>query len=404
MAHHLVDSVPKHLRFSPGGGSTRNLLLRNISTGDLPLRIEPPGPPFTVSVGSEHLGKNFVLEAGATLAFRIAIGSSPPDSGVACDFLTVHIECSPPLLIDVVSASDATPSDEIASLIRASAQQRSLQQSSTGNTPEAVFIKPGDAEEQAVPAALLEFLGEEPSAAALRNCQRTSVVRPASRPDTPDSGRGAYPDAPPDFDDRPPTPSPEGFQQLPVPPPRPQACENGQVSAWEEKPDEGSLLPQTTTAAVQPPEVAPTAHLTPAEATRIAAMRAKGLLQESQPRPSNSSKRTTFPTADTVEPPRPAGYEEQDLFYVAGAGWCDIYGRAVGATAVSPTSSAKSSPARAARIPWSACTSIVHGVACFPAASAKHTKTAALLRPPMAKAAPKTRDEQQAAWDAIPGV
>ena len=33
MAHHLVDSVPKHLRFSPGGGSTRNLLLRNISTG-----------------------------------------------------------------------------------------------------------------------------------------------------------------------------------------------------------------------------------------------------------------------------------------------------------------------------------------------------------------------------------
>eukprot|EP00439_Symbiodinium_sp_Y106_P052385 s4526_g7.t1 len=371
MAHHLLDSVPKHLRFTPGGGSTRNLLLRNISAGELPLRIEPPGPPFLLSVGSEHVGKNFVLEAGATLAFRIAMSSAPQEDDVVCDFLTVHIECSPPLLIDIAAASDVTPSDEIASLIRDLVQKRSLHQSSAGNTPEAALVKPADAEERAVPAALLEFLGEAPSAAALR-CHQPAV-QTMLRPDTPDSGRGAYPEgpeAPLDWDDRPPTPSPEGFQQLGAPQelPRVQAPIESQASSWEmQEGDEESPLQPETFVAEKLPEVAPTAHLTPAEATRIAALRAKGLLQEDKPKP-------VLPVAEGVEPPRPAGHEDEDLFYIPGTGWCDIYGRAV--EAFSPTSSAKFSPPRAAR-----------------------------AAPKMvAKPAPKTRDQQQAAWDAIPGV
>ena len=46
------------------------------------------------------------------------MSSAPQEDDVVCDFLTVHIECSPPLLIDIAAASDVTPSDEIASLIR----------------------------------------------------------------------------------------------------------------------------------------------------------------------------------------------------------------------------------------------------------------------------------------------
>ena len=103
------------------------------------MRIESPGPPFLLSVGSEHVGKSFVLEAGAhhsqsqarqlpsqanqqffrlrTLAFRIAISCSTPSSTI-CDFLTVHIECSPPLLVDIVAAPNTASDDEIASLVR----------------------------------------------------------------------------------------------------------------------------------------------------------------------------------------------------------------------------------------------------------------------------------------------
>lgn len=390
MAEHLLDAVPRHLRFTSGGSSTRNLLLRNISKGELPLRISKLQPPFSLQIGAEHV--EVTLAPGATLAFRIAADLAALGEEVLCHFFTVHIECSPPLLIDLVLAADTASEDEVQRCVAAARPEGTVTVAPATPVPAAVPSAQVEAAQRPVPAALAEFLGEEPTAAALRGPVRyVAATEGVSPPDTPEGSR----DEVPNFDDRPPTPSPEGAAEMdvakpPPPPPAPrpvpvEVLPVPTVSPMEPvepleavaAPEPSAPAPQKA-ASCQMPHAASFEHvsskLSPAEATRIAALRAKGLLKPDAPV-------SEVPT--TVQPPKPEGFEDHDLFYVEGSGWCDIYGRTVDSLAFGTGSVGASSPAKSS------------------ARSARSSSTASPARP---IGQSRSKAEQQAAWDAIPGI
>lgn len=363
MAEHLLDAVPRHLRFNRGGSNTRNLLLRNISKGELPLRISNPQPPFSLQIGAEHVGE-VTLAPGATLAFRIGADLFVVEPELLCQFFTVNIECSPPLLIDLVLASDTASEDEVQRCVAAARPEVTVTAApAPAPVPAAVPASAQVEAQRPVPAALTEFLGEEPSAAALRGPLRyIAATEGVSPPDTPEGSR----DEVPNFDDRPPTPSPEGAAEMDVakppqppqpPPPAPRPVpvevlpvptvspmEPVEPLAAVAAPELSAPAPQQA-ASCQMPHAASFEHvsskLSPAEATRIAALRAKGLLKPDAPV-------SEVPT--TVPPPKPEGFEDHDLFYVEGSGWCDIYGRTVDSLVFGSTSVADaSSPAKSSR-------------------------------------------------------
>eukprot|EP00435_Cladocopium_sp_Y103_P041280 s681_g11.t1 len=399
MAEHLLDAVPRHLRFNRGGSNTRNLLLRNISKGELPLRISDPQPPFSLQIGAEHVGE-VTLAPGATLAFRITADLFLSEPELLCQFFTVNIECSPPLLIDLVLASDTASEDEVQRCV-AAARPAVTVTAAPAPTPAPAAV-PAAAQVGApqrpppVPAALAEFLGEEPSSAALRGgpLRYIAATEGVSPPDTPEGSH----DERLNFDDRPPTPSPEGAAEMdvakpPQPAPRPaprpvpvevlpvptvspmSPMEPVEPLAAVAAPELSAPAPQA--ASCQMPHAASFEHvsskLSPAEATRIAALRAKGLLKPDAPV-------SEVPT--TVPPPKPEGFEDHDLFYIEGSGWCDIYGRTVDSLAFASASAAPSSPAKSSR-------------------SARSSSTASPARP---IGQSRSKAEQQAAWDAIPGI
>eukprot|EP00434_Breviolum_minutum_P020463 symbB.v1.2.018046.t1/scaffold1425.1/size119490/4 len=395
MAQHLLDAVPRHVRFN--GAGTRNLLLRNISKGELPLRINSPAAPFFLQIGSEHVGESINLAPGATLAFRI--GADVQEiTEVICQFFTVHIECSPPLLIDLVIADSAVDAAAVQRVVETEAAKATVK--APPEVPEPV-AEAAPAGPVPVPAALAEFLGEEPSAAALRGAARpwATVADAESPPETPESGvkgRGSL-----DFDDRPPTPTPEDANQMdvarPLAPPveiprRPVEIPSEAQAPFVQMPSH-AMEPVTSPTevfvsdgdarsgeGVEMPHAASFEHvsskLSPAEATRIAALRAKGLLKPDAPI-------STMPP-ESVPPPKPSGFEDRDLFYIEGTGWCDIYGRTVESLAGSPKSgksnkSSSTSPTRSER-----------------------PLRAAPVAP--APSPPRSSAAQQAAWDAIPGI
>ena len=230
-----------------------------------------------------------------------------------------------------------------------------------------------------IPAALAEFLGEAPSAAALRGgpaafAEAAEAARSASPGDTP---RSDAPPAPPGAEDgeRPPTPTPQEFQVPEVKVPEVKEVIVHQTVRFEVPKGEVSEVGEVREgSSLEASRERIPSKLTPAEATRIAALRAKGLLKD-------GNESSAVPTAP---PPKPAGFETEDLFYVEGAGWCDIYGRTVGHADFG------SSPAQSRR-------SSDH-------ASSPSRSMAGSPRPPVSKGIKASRKAQQDAWDAIPGI
>eukprot|EP00438_Fugacium_kawagutii_P011373 Skav212551 [mRNA] locus=scaffold1851:695127:698727:- [translate_table: standard] len=350
MAQHLLDAVPRHLRFNRGGGTTRNLLLCNISKGELPLRICSLKAPFSLQIGS--------LSGCATDCPGLA-STSDHCTQVLHRFSQVNIDCSPPLQIELVIASETTTDDELQSCLAAA-------RANVANVPSAPVLQacvasavgpePGTVPVP-VPAALAEFLGEEPSSAALRGGPMRAEIDQShghdpSPPESPESSRAF------NFDDRPPTPSPEDAAEMDVArPPRPLAAlapvQILPVPSVPVEPEEAPGAPPpppqpapqpAVSSGCQMPHAASFEHvsskLSPAEATRIAALRAKGLLKPDVP---------VTEVPQSVPPPKPEGFEDQDLFYIEGGaqnafnvGWCDIYGRTADSLARG-TSPAKSS-------------------------------------------------------------
>lgn len=237
------------------------------------------------------------------------------------------------MLIDLVLASDTASEDEVQRCVAAARPEVTVTAApAPAPVPAAVPASAQVEAQRPVPAALTEFLGEEPSAAALRGPLRyIAATEGVSPPDTPEGSR----DEVPNFDDRPPTPSPEGAAEMDVakppqppqpPPPAPRPVpvevlpvptvspmEPVEPLAAVAAPELSAPAPQQA-ASCQMPHAASFEHvsskLSPAEATRIAALRAKGLLKPDAPV-------SEVPT--TVPPPKPEGFEDHDLFYVEGA-------------------------------------------------------------------------------------
>ncbi|CAJ1389372.1 unnamed protein product, partial [Effrenium voratum] len=265
---------------------------------DLPLHIEAPSPPFSLQIGAEHVG-HLMLPPNETLAFRIAVDSSRQ---LLCDFLVVNIECSPPLLIDIVCAPEGTSEEEVQGCVAAA--RAAMKQPAALAAPPAAA--PAAAESASpcpapVPTALAEFLGEEPTAAALRGGLRFEVAAPPSPPDTPESGRGGATarEVMESFDDRPPTPTPEGFQ---MPEPKILRVEQTQRNAQQGPCQSSGGQPAADLSGAVSSQV----KLSPAEATRIAALRAKGMLDT----PSTPSAPCAPEPA--ARPPPPEGYDDAD--------------------------------------------------------------------------------------------
>eukprot|EP00913_Durusdinium_trenchii_P013918 g13067.t1 len=298
MAQHLLDAVPRRLRFTPG--STRNLLLRNISKGDLVLQIDLDHP-FLLELGCHQ--ESTVLPPGETLAFRLRAQAAA--SRVVGGTFSVHIDGpTPPLLVELLLAPEEASEEE---LQRCAQQAREAQQARAREArvkPEAVQMQMGDAEEKrgvqldVVPAVLAEYLGEAPSAAALRGGLRLGAAAAGDTPDTPGTPRSEHSAALPDGhvrgaleegDERPPTPTPEEFREAfakapsaPVAPIAPELEMAGpevtvrQVVQF----DLPARSREEPSGALEASYEHVSSKLTPAEATRIAALRAKGLLKE----------------------------------------------------------------------------------------------------------------------------
>ena len=120
------------------------------------------------------------------------------------------------MLIDLVLASDTASEDEVQRCVAAARPEVTV---TAAPVPAAVPASAQVEAQRPVPAELTEFLGEEPSAAALRGPLRyIAATEGVSPPDTPEGSR----DEVPNFDDRPPTPSPEGAAEMDVAkPPQP---------------------------------------------------------------------------------------------------------------------------------------------------------------------------------------
>ncbi|CAK9019298.1 unnamed protein product [Durusdinium trenchii] len=392
MAQHLLDAVPRRLRFTPG--STRNLLLRNISKGDLVLQIDLDHP-FLLELGCHQ--ESTVLPPGETLAFRLRAQAAA--SRVVGGTFSVHIDGpTPPLLVELLLAPEEASEEE---LQRCAQQAREAQQARAREArvkPEAVQMQMGDAEEkrgvQLVPAVLAEYLGEAPSAAALRGGLRLGAAAAGDTPDTPGTPRSEHSAALPDGhvrgaleegDERPPTPTPEEFREAfakapsaPVAPIAPELEMAGpevtvrQVVQF----DLPARSREEPSGALEASYEHVSSKLTPAEATRIAALRAKGLLKEG----------AEVPQAPVPPPPKPAGFEESDLFYVEGSGWCDIYGRTVGDHS------------------FSGFTRPTQSVGSGSVASSPRSNVSGSPSKRMPREIKASRKAQQAAWDAIPGI
>eukprot|EP00930_Biecheleria_cincta_P047126 TRINITY_DN3260_c0_g1_i1.p1 TRINITY_DN3260_c0_g1~~TRINITY_DN3260_c0_g1_i1.p1 ORF type:complete len:482 (+),score=117.30 TRINITY_DN3260_c0_g1_i1:25-1446(+) len=473
MAEHLVDVVPPHLRFTAGSSSssTRNVIIKNKSVSDLPLHIDPPGPPFCVKLGADRLGKEIRLTPGETLPLRLTLEASALQGQLICRFLVVRIELCRPLVVDVVAAPEGTPDDELRSFVQSqltvagfqapankahsSREPASLEASSPdvhspadaaavladflGEAPAAAAMRKDvpaasrpladdpqlDSDQTAMPAALAAFLGEAPAAAAIRKVGKINFEaqpRPApmaaSPPDTPESGDGRAIRRPDhqscidDMDDRPPTPTPDGFHDCDLDS-RPRASEPVQTTENVQH----HVTGRQSDAAIA----------TAKAAARAAAARAQGILPDDQGMlPVAPASMTTMAQA-SAKPPAPAGYKAEDLFYLEGVGWCDIFGRAVGASRQDKTrqeadiqwarQEARQEASRQDKTSSSSSSSSADKtlkqapVGKAPAAKAtKQTPSAATTRPAAAGTskltapAKMTAAQQRAAWDAIPGI
>lgn len=454
MAEHLVDVVPPHLRFTPGSSSslTRNVIIKNKSVSDLPLRIDPPGPPFTVKLGADRLGKEIRLTPGETLPLRLALEASADRGQLVCAFLVVRIELCRPVVVDVVAAPEGTPDDELRSFVqsqlavagfqapahkaRSSREPTSLETSSRdvdapadaaaalaaflGEPPadaamrkDAPAYAPAapqpladeqqlDLDQTAIPAALAAFLGEAPATAAVRKVGKLNFEaqpRPApvtsSPPDTPESGDGRAIRRPQhqshldDIDDRPPTPTPDGFED----------CDADSRLRASEPTRQTEKVHHRTTGRQSDAAIA-----TAEAAARAAAARAQGILPDDDPEkpPPAASVSKTAVGQILAKPPAPAGYKAEDLFYLEGVGWCDMFGREVGASSDSAEKTLKQAPAgRAKQAP----------VGKAPAAKASRQPASTATTHSTVQGIGKlttqqklTAAQQKAAWDAMPGI
>eukprot|EP00931_Biecheleriopsis_adriatica_P053815 TRINITY_DN31598_c0_g1_i1.p1 TRINITY_DN31598_c0_g1~~TRINITY_DN31598_c0_g1_i1.p1 ORF type:complete len:389 (-),score=101.39 TRINITY_DN31598_c0_g1_i1:70-1236(-) len=388
-------------------------------------------------MGAERLGKPTILAVGETLALRVGVDAWPTDGSIACSFFVLRIDLCQPLAVDVVASPEGTTDEAIKVFVEQRLAEESLdqraaldatampaQQAAPRNQVSGGSSSPNDAvqsgwtaeapcaEQTAVPAALAAYLGEAPSAAAVRGgIHKAQLQDPSSftPPDSPESSGGravrAAAGLPVDFDERPPTPTPDGFQDVATT--KPHKSENSHVQPERRVvPAEsqaaaatraaaaraqGILLRDSPGTALAAPEASagPEKTLGPDPAAALAsflgeAPSASALRAEHRPQedlPSSSVAQSTLP-------PRPPGYEDQDIFYLEGAGWCDAYGRTIdsqGQGGAPPVKAPDKTTAAHKR-------------------SAGSKAAAASHRPAVATPEKLTAAQQQAAWDAIPGI
>lgn len=307
----LVEAVPPHLRFSSreGAPTKRNILIRNISVGELPVLVTLPGLPFRITHGAERVGSAVKLRPGETLGFGVAVDRAalPADGSPVCDFLIVQVHMCQPFPVDFVVAPEDMGKDQVQQLVR-----RCLPTSA----PIAVPVSGGAAEPSGAGAqpgslevALAMFLGESPAPAAVRRLSpspgagRGAAAVGTARRVAGAAHRGRGGDSSPDSqadsaepptavedDDRPPTPAPKGFEanlRQPEPAPRPL------LEASRER--VGVAIERV------PPHVTPLATATPTR--RREAPRSSSVPAELGP---------------------PQGMD--NLFFMEGVGWCNEYG------------------------------------------------------------------------------
>lgn len=360
----LLEAVPPRLRFSaaPGAAAARSLLLRNISAGALPVRIDLPGAPFRLVQGAERLDGEVVrLESGEELPLRIAWDRNdlPPGRDKLCKFLVVRLDMYRPLAVEIVVVPDDMSKEDVLRFA-----ERCLPEELRQPPPPAVGgshvggaaggalgeVGPhagGDAAQlpdEARLALLTAFLGEAPAPAAMRQ-------QPSQHLGAGDPGGGLWPESSGDAgargrgrcagrssassassspgreprpsrgfsdDDRPPTPTPEGFECAPRPvrvarraapsePDSPAANRGGRVDMGSDDDTSPADAPLRSVGDEMHSRRRQGTSASCAE-TRVVDVAAFGQARAAQPHP-------------------PDGMD--DLFFVDGVGWCDAYGNVV---------------------------------------------------------------------------
>lgn len=249
----VIDVVPSRVRFSlpsPGYGPkgakvppaqlTRNVMLRNVTQGQLCMEVEAPPGPFRVHKGVEQIGRKVQLAPQEVFSLQFALDSSYLRAGCEplCTKFVVRIEMCRPLLVDVCGVPEGVPEEAVRKLMEAVEAPERANASGRSSVREQRQAPPPCVE--APPDALAAFLGESPAPAAQRrvgSCPRAGTSSPLgqiarsaagrqrvrvdveadSPPDTPRETKSLYyraGDGGDDMDDRPPTPMPEGFAKV----------------------------------------------------------------------------------------------------------------------------------------------------------------------------------------------